>query len=167
MLRHAPRRLKFGCGRTPNSKTQDFRGQAGFPACCSGTRGLLCEHRDSQGIRSGGPHHDDGGDVERTESGHTHEGVICLSLSRLRQSYVPPTSDHESVFLEDRSQSRDGSRWVGPADLDVSQSATLVGARHTPRALHRPVRDDREHPRHLDCTTAETSVQRRYGELAR
>jgi len=168
MLRYSPRRLKFGCGRTPNPKIQDFRGQAGFPACCSGTRrGLLCEGRDSQGARNGGLHHDNGGDVERTESRHTHEGVNRFSPSRLHQSYVPPTSDHESVFLEDRSQSRNGSWWAGPADVAVGQSATLVGAWHTPRALHRSVRANRKRSGCLGRSAMGTAAQPRHGESAR
>jgi hypothetical protein len=167
MLRNALRRLQFGCGRTPNPKIQDFRGQAGFPACCSGTTGLLCEGRDSQGARNGGPHHDNGGDVERTESRHTHEGVNRFSPSRLHQSYVPPTSDHESVFLEDRSRYRDGSWWEGSGDPSVSRPTPLVGAWHTPRAPHRPVRANRKRPGCLGRSSMGTSARPRHEESAR
>jgi len=152
-------------------RNQRIRGQAGFPACRAGSKRLHCECNRRKVVRrqSGAHNHDkgDGGHIrERREMDRPIRFVASHSISRYSPlflwSTLPPTSDHESVFLEDPSQHRHGSWWAGSVDPRVNQPAPLVGAWQSPRVPHCPVRGHFAHPRSLRHPVLRTPIQQCY-----
>jgi hypothetical protein len=134
------------CGRNQYPRNNQFRRQAGIPACDAGCKKLHCWCSRRKGVRQSGPHNQgkrNGGRIrEQSWIARSNRSGASYFYSRPSSffflSTLPTARDHEPVFFEDLSQHRDRSWWAGLVDHRVIRSAPLVGAGQPPRAQNCP-----------------------------